>query len=590
MASSERKTILLVEDEVIFATALSKKLETFGYIPILAHSGEEALELLDSHTEIHLVLMDIDLGHGMDGTKTAQKILENKTLPIVFHTSHFEQDIVERVKDITRYGYVIKNSGDFVLMSSIAMAFDLFEAHQETKNEYTAMEALKELSEHTGTLLNRITDSVVSLDKNWKYTYLNEPALSNFKKTREEIIGKSIWEIFPDIIGTELEKKLKISMQKQVSHEFENYYEPYNMSVRIRCYPSKDGVTLLYQDITKSKEDEKKAKEATNLLYSVVENIPNMIFIKRADNLRFVLFNRAGENLLGYQKEELLGKNDYDFFPKEQADFFTDKDKDVLATREILDIKEEFINTPKGTRILHTKKLPLLDDQGKPEYLLGISEDITERKASEEKVKTLLEEKELLLKEVHHRIKNNMLTIISLLFLQKESLSDSAAITALDDASSRIQSMLVLYDKLYRSTDFKELSIPTYLPSLIDEIISNFPNHKIIKIEKNIDDFILPSSILFPIGIMVNEILTNAMKYAFVDRTSGLLSITATKKEDVILFSIQDNGVGMPESIHFANSSGFGLQLVQMLAKQIRGKVDIERNQGTKFTLEFKFN
>ena len=288
---------------------------------------------------------------------------------------------------------------------------------------------------------------------------MNEPALSNFKKTREEIIGKSIWEIFPDIIGTELEKKLKISMQKQVSHEFENYYEPYNMSVRIRCYPSKDGVTLLYQDITKSKEDEKKAKEATNLLYSVVENIPNMIFIKRADNLRFVLFNRAGENLLGYQKEELLGKNDYDFFPKEQADFFTDKDKDVLATREILDIKEEFINTPKGTRILHTKKLPLLDDQGKPEYLLGISEDITERKASEEKVKTLLEEKELLLKEVHHRIKNNMLTIISLLFLQKESLSDSAAITALDDASSRIQSMLVLYDKLYRSTDFKELSI-----------------------------------------------------------------------------------------------------------------------------------
>ena len=160
----------------------------------------------------------------------------------------------------------------------------------------------------------------------------------------------------------------------------------------------------------------------------------------------------------------------------------------------------------------------------------------------------------------------------------------------LDDASSRIQSMLVLYDKLYRSTDFKELSIPTYLPSLIDEIISNFPNHKIIKIEKNIDDFILPSSILFPIGIMVNEILTNAMKYAFVDRTSGLLSITATKKEDVIVFSIQDNGVGMPESIHFANSSGFGLQLVQMLAKQIRGKVDIERNQGTKFTLEFKFN
>jgi PAS domain S-box-containing protein len=213
--------------------------------------------------------------------------------------------------------------------------------------------------------------------------------------------------------------------------------------------------------------------------------------------------------------------------------------------------------------------------------------DITDRKHAEEKIKKLLDEKELILKEVHHRIKNNMNTIKSLLFLQAENLTDQSSIAALRDAESRVESMMVLYDKLYRSTDFIEMSIKGYLPVLIDEIVGNFSNKKIVKIEKYINDFILDADILFPIGILVNELLTNIMKYAFIGRESGLVIVTADLDVNHVRIVIKDNGVGIPESISFEKLTGFGLDLVAMLAQQIGGSIRIERGGGTAFILEF---
>ena len=115
-------------------------------------------------------------------------------------------------------------------------------------------------------------------------------------------------------------------------------------------------------------------------LSSILENVPNMIFVKEAKDLKFELFNKAGEKLLGQKSEHLFGKSDYDFFPKAQADFFIEKDRSVLKSKKLLDIPEEPIKTGHGERILHTKKIPILGTDGKPQYLLGISEDITEQK------------------------------------------------------------------------------------------------------------------------------------------------------------------------------------------------------------------
>jgi len=133
---------------------------------------------------------------------------------------------------------------------------------------------------------------------------------------------------------------------------------------------------------------ERDLRQANTFLDSVIENIPNMLFIKDADELRFVRFNRAGEELLGYKREELLGKNDFSFFPKNEADFFIEKDRETLRSQTLLEILEETIHTKKkGARILHTKKIPVLDSHGKSAFLLGISEDITEKIQTEHQLR-----------------------------------------------------------------------------------------------------------------------------------------------------------------------------------------------------------
>jgi PAS domain S-box-containing protein len=152
------------------------------------------------------------------------------------------------------------------------------------------------------------------------------------------------------------------------------------------------GIRGAIVDITERRQQEEELRRANAFLGSIVENIPNMIFLKDARELRFVRLNRAGEDLLGHSRDDMLGKDDYDFFPKEQADFFTEKDREVLRRKEIVNIPEEPLQTRnKGERILHTKKVPILDEKGEPEYLLGISEDITERKEAEKALKEAID-------------------------------------------------------------------------------------------------------------------------------------------------------------------------------------------------------
>jgi PAS domain S-box-containing protein len=181
------------------------------------------------------------------------------------------------------------------------------------------------------------------------------------------------------------------------------------------------GLCGISTDITRRKRTEEELRKVTTFLDSVVENIPIMLFIKEAESLRIERFNRAGEELLGVQCEQLVGKNDYDLFPHDEAEFFAAKDRETLASGKLVEIPEERIDTARGERILHTKKIPILDAQGVPQHLLGISEDITERKRAEEQLRKAKEAaeaanvaKSAFLANMSHEIRTPMNGIIGM--------------------------------------------------------------------------------------------------------------------------------------------------------------------------------
>jgi len=217
-----------------------------------------------------------------------------------------------------------------------------------------------------------------------------------------------------------------------------------------------------------------------------------------------------------------------------------------------------------------------------------ITANAIKRKQAEEEVKSLLEGKELLLHEVHHRIKNNMNTMISLLSLQARATKDTEAIASLKDAMGRLQSMSTLYNKLFCAEDLREMSLSEYLPALAKEIVALFPNGDKIATEAKIDDVRLDIKRLSLLGIIANEIIANAMKHAFEGRERGKITLAARLKANRVELRIGDDGIGMPEAVSLESSTGFGLSLVRILAKQLDASVSIERRKGTRFIIEFE--
>lgn len=202
-------------------------------------------------------------------------------------------------------------------------------------------------------------------------------------------------------------------------------------------------------------------------------------------------------------------------------------------------------------------------------------------------VQNLLSEKEIILKEVHHRIKNNMGTIFGILNLQADAQSDETMKNILVDASCRVQSMMTLYDKLYRSRNATEIDISEYLPDLIGEIISIFPEGHLVSKTIQLGKISVPAGMISTLGIILNELVTNSMKYAFKNFGKGEISLEIHELENQITCIYSDNGIGIPESIHLESSTGFGLELLRILVKQLRGTIQLDRTHGTKYTIRF---
>ncbi len=278
-------------------------------------------------------------------------------------------------------------SGTALEDNFLATFFDITERKQ-------AEESLLRQSRLLETFFENTLTSLALLDRNFNFIRVNEAYARSDNRAVSDFPGHNHFEFYP-------------SEARAVFEQVVASGQPYETFARPFVYPDRPERGVTYWDwtlvpildeagrvetlifslhnVTGRKQAEEALQKSESFLDSIVENIPDMIFVKEASELRFVKFNKAGEELLGYSREELIGKSDYDFFPRDEADLFVEKDREVLSGKNPVDIPEEIIHTVHlGRRLLHTKKIAILDKEGKPEYLLGISEDITKRKQTDE--------------------------------------------------------------------------------------------------------------------------------------------------------------------------------------------------------------
>jgi two-component sensor histidine kinase len=232
---------------------------------------------------------------------------------------------------------------------------------------------------------------------------------------------------------------------------------------------------------------------------------------------------------------------------------------------------------------------PIIDEKSKKvvEYSV-IAHDITHKKEFDRRIQEALKEKELLLKEIHHRVKNNLQMVSSLLNLQKNSTEDPHIITLLEENKARIMSLSIIHDHLYRSQNFLTIDFSGYLHSLVTNLIATFSSfYGKLDLKTDMDRVDLSIDQAIPCGLIVNELLTNSVKYAFEQREEGEIQLKVKELNNRVQIIISDNGVGLPEEIDIQRAETLGLQLVFMLTNQLGGEFQVERKNGTSFMVTF---
>jgi two-component sensor histidine kinase len=201
----------------------------------------------------------------------------------------------------------------------------------------------------------------------------------------------------------------------------------------------------------------------------------------------------------------------------------------------------------------------------------------------------MVKEKEVLLKEVHHRVKNNLQVISSILNLQTSYVKDKETADLLKECQNRIKTMAYIHESLYQTKDFLHINFSEYIINLVKNLFYSYDaNQQKIKTIFDVDTIFLNLDTSIPCGLIVNELVSNALKYAFTDGSGGCVTIKIKKtKDNTIEMVIADNGIGIPESVDYKNTETLGLQLVSILSEQINGKVTLSRTKGTTFKINF---
>jgi two-component system, sensor histidine kinase PdtaS len=349
------------------------------------------------------------------------------------------------------------------------------------------------------------------------------------------------------------------------------------------------------EEISLRKEISKSLKDSESAYRTIFENTGTATVIIDEENI-IALANTEFEKLSGYPKEELERT-------KSWTDFVVSEDLERMKEHNQLRITEtepdpknyEFRLTDRTGNVKNIFVVAVIIP-GTRDSLVSLL-DVTERKNAEAEIRKSLKEKETLLKEIHHRVKNNLTVISSLLNLQSRYIKDKDDLIMFKESQSRAKSMALIHQKLYDSSDLKRIDFGEYISTLATEMFHTYVSDAShIKLNLNVEDVMLDINTAIPLGLILNELLTNSMKYAFpsseflnkFNNKKGNIDVKLFKNKKNYVLSVEDDGIGFPEDIELENTDSLGLQLINSLTNQIDGKIDLDRSNGTSFKIYFK--
>jgi PAS domain S-box-containing protein len=351
------------------------------------------------------------------------------------------------------------------------------------------------------------------------------------------------------------------------------------------------SVEELEREITERKQVEKALRASEEQYQNLYDYAPDMYFtIVRDGTITSV--NQFGAQYLGYRKEELMGRPVWIVIHKDDVAQVQRNVIEIFRHRfEKSELEFRKVRKDGSTLWVHERTQLVFDTGGGPSELRIICRDITERKLSQEKVKASLKEKKVLLSEIHHRVKNNMQVISSMLYLQSKYIREKKYLDIFKDSQYRIKSMALVHEKLYKSKDLAHINFKDYVRSLTESLFRSYGvSTSKIALKINADDISLGIDTAIPCGLILSEIVSNSLKYAFPEGRQGEIEITfRSHDENEVELTVRDNGVGIPGDIDFRNAESLGLQVIVNLTEhQLQGEIELHRAKGTKFEIKFK--
>ena len=578
-----KERILILTDDNKDKTSLVKKLNSWDYItsyfPIKSYD-------VFKNKKPDLILMDLHRSHSQEFINSDMEIIKKFDAPLIYMLDEFNSESIESDYLTKPNSYIKKPFNDNELKLTLEMTI----SRDKADNKILEEEANFKL------LYDRTPIPYHSLDKHGNILDVNQSWLDKLGYERHEVVG----EWFGNFLASEYVEIFKDKFSRLVINDeilnvnFEMLHKDGGrINVTIDCkagYDLKGGLQqthCIFIDISEQKRAEEALKESEQYYKTIFENTGTATLIIEEDNT-ISLINTEFERLYGYYKYDIEGK-------KQWKEFVDDKHIHMMELYH----KSRRINPESAPR---NYEFDFIDSYGNLKNLFATVamipytkkslvslQDITDRNTAENNLKNLLKDKEMLMREIHHRVKNNLQIISSLLNLQSQYITDKYALDIFTDSQNRVKSMAIIHEKLHKSKDISKINFGEYLSDLVDSLFyTHNVNKSKIKLTKNMDEIYLNIDTAIPCGLIVNELITNCLKHAFPHDINGQVDIDLINIDGMYVLNVNDNGVGFPHNIDYTNTESLGLQLVTSLVNQIDGTIELNNDGGSNFKIIFK--